>query len=369
MDPVFFCVQGFNLFQAILKRAGILRMEEKITYKSAGVDTEKGREFVQKIKRNVESTHGPRVLGGLGGFAGAFDVSFLKKYNQPILLSGTDGVGTKIELARLLNTFNTVGIDLVAMCVNDILVCGGEPLFFLDYIACGKLDPEKMDQIVAGIVQGCKLSNTALLGGETAEHPGTMKEDEFDLAGFVVGAVEKDLMIDGNSVRPGDQILGLESSGPHSNGFSLIRKLLLKEGKHLPSDPEQVSFLKDYALKPTRIYVESILKLLQKVPVKGMVHITGGGYQENVPRVLPQGSKAKFYKEKIPSGYFFEKIKKDQKLEELELFATFNMGIGYMVIVSEENVDSAKRFLESSGESVHWIGEIVSGNKEEVQFV
>ncbi|AYV54946.1 phosphoribosylformylglycinamidine cyclo-ligase [Leptospira kmetyi] len=369
MGPVFFCVQGFCLFQAILKKNRERRMEEKITYKSAGVDTEKGREFVQKIKRNVESTHGPRVLGGLGGFAGAYDVSVLKKFNQPILLSGTDGVGTKIELARLLNTFDTVGIDLVAMCVNDILVCGGEPFFFLDYIACGKLDPEKMDQIVAGIVQGCKLSNASLLGGETAEHPGTMKEDEFDLAGFVVGAVEKDLMIDGSTIQPGDKILGLESSGPHSNGFSLIRKLLLKDGKHLPSDPEQVKFLKEYALKPTRIYVQSILKLLQKVPVKGMVHITGGGYQENVPRVLPKGSQAKFFKDRIPSGYFFERLKKDHKLDELEMFATFNMGIGYMVIVSEENVPSAKEFLESTGESVHEIGEILSGNKEEVIFV
>ncbi|WP_061223728.1 phosphoribosylformylglycinamidine cyclo-ligase [Leptospira weilii] len=344
-------------------------MKEKITYKSVGVDTEKGREFVQKIKRNVESTHGPRVLGGLGGFAGAYDVSILKKYNQPVLLSGTDGVGTKIELARLLNTFDTIGIDLVAMCVNDILVCGGEPLFFLDYIACGRLDIEKMDRIVAGIVHGCKLSNAALLGGETAEHPGTMKEDEFDLAGFVVGVVERDLMIDGSMIRPGDRILGLESSGPHSNGFSLIRKLLLKDGKHLPSDPEQVKFLKDYALKPTRIYVQSILKLLQKVPVKGMVHITGGGYQENVPRVLPEGSQAKFYKDKIPSGYFFEKIKRDYKLDELELFGTFNMGIGYMLVVSEEHVDIAEEFLESTGESVYRIGEIVSGNREEVRFV
>ncbi|TGK34904.1 phosphoribosylformylglycinamidine cyclo-ligase [Leptospira gomenensis] len=344
-------------------------MEDKITYKSAGVDTEKGREFVQRIKRNVESTHGPRVLGGLGGFAGAFDAGFLKKFDQPVLLSGTDGVGTKIELARILQKFDTIGIDLVAMCVNDILVCGGEPLFFLDYIACGKLDPEKMDRIVSGIVQGCKLSNAALIGGETAEHPGTMKEDEFDLAGFVVGAVEKDRMIDGSSIVPGDRILGLESSGPHSNGFSLIRKLLLKEGKYLPSDSAEVDFLREYALKPTRIYVQSILKLLQKVPVKGMIHITGGGYQENVPRVLPKNAAARFFKDRIPSGYFFEKLKKDHRLEETEMFATFNMGIGYMLVVSPDNVDLAKEFLESTGESVHLIGEIVSGNKEEVLFV
>ncbi|EMN73015.1 phosphoribosylformylglycinamidine cyclo-ligase [Leptospira interrogans] len=370
VSPVFFCVQGISIFSIYSKKeSGLIGMEEKITYKNAGVDTEKGREFIQKIKRNVESTHGPRVIGGLGGFAGAYDVSVLKKYKHPILLSGTDGVGTKIELARLLKIYNTIGIDLVAMCVNDILVCGGEPFFFLDYIACGKLDPEKMDQIVSGIVQGCKMSNASLLGGETAEHPGTMKEDEFDLAGFVVGAVEKDSMIDGSTIRSGDKILGLESSGPHSNGFSLIRKLLLKEGKYLPTDPQQVKFLKDYALKPTRIYVSSILKLLQQVSVKGMVHITGGGYQENVPRILPQGTQSKFFKEKIPSGYFFEKIKKDHKIEELELFATFNMGIGYMVIVSEENAELAKKIMESSGEVVHEIGEIVSGNKEEVQFV
>ncbi|TGL51804.1 phosphoribosylformylglycinamidine cyclo-ligase [Leptospira wolffii] len=345
-------------------------MEENISYKSAGVDTEAGQEFVKRIKQNVESTHGARVLGGLGGFSGAFDVSFLKNYKNPVLLTGTDGVGTKIELARLFDDHNTIGIDLVAMCANDILVSGGEPLFFLDYIACGKLKPARMESIVAGIVKGCRLSGAALLGGETAEHPGTMEEDEYDLAGFVVGAVEKEDMIDGSTIRPGDIVLGLDSSGPHSNGFSLIRKLYLKEGRKLPEDANVVSFLKEFGLRPTRIYVQSILDLVKKVEVKGMVHITGGGFYENIPRVLPDSVAVELNRENLPNNPFFERLKKDfPNLSEKELYSTFNMGVGYIAIVSKESEADAIRILEQKGEVVRKIGVVTERKNESVVFV
>ncbi|EPG67679.1 phosphoribosylformylglycinamidine cyclo-ligase [Leptospira wolffii] len=345
-------------------------MEENISYKSAGVDTEAGQEFVKRIKQNVESTHGARVLGGLGGFSGAFDVSFLKNYKNPVLLTGTDGVGTKIELARLFDDHSTIGIDLVAMCANDILVSGGEPLFFLDYIACGKLKPARMESIVAGIVKGCRLSGAALLGGETAEHPGTMKEDEYDLAGFVVGAVEKEDMIDGSTIRPGDIVLGLDSSGPHSNGFSLIRKLYLKEGRKLPEDANVVSFLKEFGLRPTRIYVQSILDLVKKVEVKGMVHITGGGFYENIPRVLPDSVAVELNRENLPNNPFFERLKKDfPNLSEKELYSTFNMGVGYIAIVSKESEADAIRILEQKGEVVRKIGVVTERKNESVVFV
>ncbi|EQA45836.1 phosphoribosylformylglycinamidine cyclo-ligase [Leptospira broomii serovar Hurstbridge str. 5399] len=345
-------------------------MESKITYKSAGVDTEAGQDFVRRIKENVESSHGPRVVGGLGGFSGGFDVTFLKNYKNPILLSGTDGVGTKLELARLFGIHDTVGIDLVAMCVNDILVSGGEPLFFLDYIACGKLDPPRMERIVSGIVKGCRLSGAALLGGETAEHPGTMEEDEYDLAGFAVGAVEKQDMIDGSKIRPGDVVLGLESSGPHSNGFSFIRKLYLPEGRKLPSDPSTVEFLREFALRPTRIYVQSILNLIKKVEVKGMVHITGGGFYENIPRVLPNDCGISIERESLPSNPFFEKLRKDfPQIEEKELYSTFNMGVGYIVIVSPDSEAAAQKNLEEKGESVRRIGTIISRKDKSVIFV
>ena len=338
--------------------------DERITYKSAGVDTHAGMEFVKKIKANVHSTHSPNVLGGLGGFAAAYDVSFLKNYRNPVLLSGTDGVGTKLELARLLDIHDSIGVDLVAMCVNDLLVTGAHPLFFLDYISCGKLNIEKMNSIVSGIVRGCRQCGASLVGGETAEHPGIMKEDEYDLAGFAVGVVEKDEIIDGSSIESGDIILRLESSGPHSNGYSLLRKLYLKNGRELPDSEETVQFLKEHLMKPTRIYVESILKLLKQEVVKGMVHITGGGFQENIPRVLPESKSAKIYFDKIPETYVYSKIKKDSQMDVLDLFATFNMGIGFILVVSPDRLDSTIEILSKAGESVHQIGEIVPGKKE-----
>lgn len=343
--------------------------EKKVTYKDAGVDTIAGQNFVKKIKDNVHSTFSPNVLGGLGGFAAAYDVSFLKNYKEPVLLSGTDGVGTKLELSRLLDKHDTVGIDLVAMCVNDLLVNGAKPLFFLDYIACGKLDIRKMSEIVSGIVAGCKMCGASLVGGETAEHPGLMKDDEYDLAGFAVGVVEKEDMIDGMDIVEGDTIIGLESSGPHSNGFSLIRKLYLEEGKHLPKDNAKIDFIREYLLKPTRIYVESILNLLQKESVKGMVHITGGGFYENIPRVLPDGYAARIEKKSLPESYVFGKIKKDHSLDEKDMFATFNMGVGYIIVTSSDKVNTIINELSISGETCHVIGKVIKQAGDEVEIV
>ena len=338
--------------------------EEEISYKNAGVDTEKGQAFVQSIKQMVHSTHSPRVLNGLGGFSAAYDVSFLKNYQNPILLSGTDGVGTKLEIARLLNIHDTIGIDLVAMCVNDLLVNGARPLFFLDYIACGKLDIEKMEKIVSGIVKGCKQCGASLVGGETAEHPGIMKEDEYDLAGFAVGAVEKADFVDGSNLKAGDVILGLQSSGPHSNGFSLLRKLYLKEGRELPKDSSSINFIKEYLFKPTRIYVETILKLMTKVEISGMVHITGGGFTENIPRILKPNLNAKIYKKNLPQSYVFSRIMEEHDISDEVMFSTFNMGIGYIIIVDKLKLDSVVQELSKSEEEYHILGEVVGGDKK-----
>lgn len=334
--------------------------QNKITYKDAGVDTEKGQEFVKRIKANVASTHNKNVLGGLGGFAACYDVSFLKSYQEPILLSGTDGVGTKLQIARQLGIHNTVGIDLVAMCVNDILVNGGKPIFFQDYIACGKLHLPTMEAIVSGIVKGCSLSDCALVGGETAEHPGVMPDDEYDLAGFVVGVVEKGKMIDGKTISPGDTIIGLKSSGPHSNGFSLIRKLLLKDGK-LPTSQEQIDFIKNHIFVPTNIYVKSILSLIDKISIKGMVHITGGGFYENIPRVLPEGVGAEIFS--LPESYVFSKLEKDHSLDRNDMYGTFNMGIGYILVVDSSLVDATMNELHVLGEDSFVIGKTNDSGK------
>lgn len=332
----------------------------KVTYKEAGVDTEKGQEFVKRIKTNVASTHNKNVLGGLGGFAACYDISFLKSYQEPILLSGTDGVGTKLQIARLLDIHDTVGIDLVAMCVNDILVNGGKPLFFQDYIACGKLFLPRMEAIVSGIVNGCKLADCSLVGGETAEHPGVMPDDEYDLAGFVVGVVEKQKMIDGRTIKTGDSIIGLGSSGPHSNGFSLIRKLLLKDGK-LPTGSAEVEFLRDHVFKPTKIYVKTILSIIEKFSIKGMVHITGGGFYENIPRVLPTGFGAEI--DFLPESYVFSKLEKDHSLDRNDMYGTFNMGIGYILVVDPSHVDVIMSELKILGEDAYLIGKTDSTGK------
>ena len=338
------------------------------SYKNAGVDTEAGQEFVSNIKKNVQSTFSPRVLGGLGGFAACYDVSFLKNYKEPVLVSCNDGVGTKLELARLLDKHDTVGIDLVAMSVNDLLVTGATPLFFLDYIACGKLNVKRMEQIVSGIVTGCKLCGTSLVGGETAEHPGTMKEDEYDLAGFAVGAVEKSEMIDGSKVKEGDLIIGLESSGVHSNGFSLLRKLYgIKES--LPNHEKTLEFIKEYLMKPTRIYVNPVLKVLKQNEINGMVHITGGGFYENIPRVFKKELTAVIEKKNLFDSYVFNKIQEDHKLELKDMFSTFNMGVGFMIFANKDNADKIVNELNSFGESAKIIGEVTSRKNEKVELI
>lgn len=331
-----------------------------ITYKDAGVDTEKGQNFVKNIKDKVQSTHDKNVLGGLGGFAACYDVSFLKDYNQPILLSGTDGVGTKLQLAKLLNKHDTVGIDLVAMCANDILVNGGKPLFFQDYIACGKLDLQKMEQIVTGIVKGCEFAGCSLVGGETAEHPGVMPDEEYDLAGFVVGVVEKEKMIDGSSIVPGDVVLGLHSSGPHSNGFSLLRKLLLPNGK-LPTDSESLTFLEEKVFVPTKIYVKSVLRVLEKFKIKGMVHITGGGFYENIPRVLPKGIGVNI--DTLPKSDVFDTLISRFNLSLIDMYSTFNMGIGLVVIVEPNQADQVIEAFQNEGESISVLGVTTNDSK------
>jgi len=341
-------------------------MEPPKSYKSAGVDTKAGQDFVQSIKSKVASTFSTNVLGGLGGFAALYDVSFLKEFKCPVLLSGTDGVGTKLEIARLIQDYSTVGIDLVAMCVNDILVSGGKPLFFQDYIACGRLDIQKMDSIVSGIVEGCHRAECSLVGGETAEHPGVMEPDEIDLAGFVVGVIEKENLINGFSIQKGDLVLGLKSSGAHSNGYSWIRKLLIPDGI-LPQSKSDLNFLKNEVMAPTRIYVKLIQSLLANCKVKGMVHLTGGGYFENIPRVLPQGIGVKLERAKIPTPHLFHKLKKDHQLDELEMFHTFNMGIGYILIADEYDSNHILKYLKELGEEAHFLGVCTDTGKIEIQ--
>jgi phosphoribosylformylglycinamidine cyclo-ligase len=333
--------------------------QQPLTYKDSGVDTEKGQNFVHNIKKNVHRTFDKNVLGGLGGFSASYDANFLKQYNNPILLSGTDGVGTKLEIARLLNFHNTVGIDLVAMCVNDLLVVGGKTLFFQDYISCGRLDLPRMEAIVSGIVDGCLQAGASLVGGETAEHPGLLGDDEYDLAGFAVGVVEKEEMINGSNIQEGNIVIGIESSGPHSNGFSLIRKLLLVDGK-LPSKSSEIEFIQQEAMKPTIVYVPYIMKLLQKIRPKGMVHITGGGFPENIPRVLPSGMGVNLYKKLFPTSSFFDRIRKDYKLEDSTLFSTFNMGVGFILIVDKIDMDSSLEIIRTQGLRAEMIGEIHS---------
>lgn len=330
-----------------------------LTYKDAGVDTEKGQVFIQNIKQKVQSTFDKNVLGGLGGFAASYDVSFLKEYRNPILLSGTDGVGTKLEIARLLDFHSTVGIDLVAMCVNDLLVVGGKSLFFQDYISCGSLNLKRMEAIVSGIVEGCTLAGASLVGGETAEHPGLMEEDEYDLAGFAVGVVERDEMITGEEIKPGDLVIGIESSGPHSNGFSLLRRLLLKDG-NLPSTELEIEFIKNSAMKPTIIYVPYIMELLKTFRPKGMVHITGGGFPENIPRVLRKGQGIELNKKLFPQNEFFTKLQKDHKLSDETMYSTFNMGVGFVLIVDKKDSDAALNSITKQGLRSSIIGSVSS---------
>lgn len=349
--------------------AGASSAEAKqVTYSDAGVDTAKGARAVEGIRAAVRSTYRDEVIGDIGGFGGLFSAAGFKGMQEPVMVSGTDGVGTKLALAQLLSKHDTVGIDLVAMCVNDILVTGAEPLFFLDYIAIGKLQPELVEQVVGGIAEGCRQANCSLIGGEMAEHPGTMDAEDYDLSGFCVGVVDRPKAIDGSTIAQGDVILGLASSGIHSNGYSLVRKVLVEgneENLGRTYDELGGKTLGEALLTPTRIYVKSIRALLDAgVPVKGMAHITGGGISENLNRVLHEGVNALIEKGSWPAVPIIEMACEAAHLSEVEKYKTFNMGIGFMVIVSPEYADEAARVLEGAGESVYRIGEIVAGSGE-----
>ncbi len=326
-----------------------------ISYRDAGVDIEAGDALVEQIKPFAKRTMRPEVLGGIGGFGSLFAMP--KKFKEPILVSGTDGVGTKLKLAFELNKHDTVGIDLVAMSVNDILVQGAEPLFFLDYFACGKLEVGVAAQVIKGIAEGCEQSGCALVGGETAEMPGMYPAGEYDLAGFAVGCVDKANIIDGTTIAAGDVVLGLASSGAHSNGYSLIRKLIDKSGVDFESDFHGRKF-KDVVMAPTRIYVKSILKLIDALPVKGMAHITGGGITENIPRVLPASLTAEISATSWQLPPLFQWLQAQGNIVPSELYKTFNCGIGMAIVLDKAHVAQAKALLETAGETVFEIGKI-----------
>jgi len=337
-----------------------------ISYRDAGVDIEAGDALVEQIKPFAKRTMRPEVLGGIGGFGSLFAVP--KKFNEPILVSGTDGVGTKLKLAFELNKHDTVGIDLVAMSVNDILVQGAEPLFFLDYFACGKLEVGVAAQVIKGIAEGCEQSGCALVGGETAEMPGMYPAGEYDLAGFAVGCVDKANLINGTTIAAGDVVLGLASSGAHSNGYSLIRKLIEKSGIDFESDFHGRKF-KDVVMAPTRIYVKSLLKLIEAMPVKGMAHITGGGITENIPRVLPEGLTAEIKASGWELPPLFQWLQAQGNIVPSEMYKTFNCGIGMAIIMAKEDAAAAKALLEASGETVFEIGHIRAQNAGEAPTI
>lgn len=336
-------------------------------YAAAGVDITAGYEGVRLMKPFVERTKIPGALSGIGGFGGLFAPD-LSGMEEPVLVSGTDGVGTKLRLAQLLDKHDTIGIDCVAMCVNDIICCGAKPLFFLDYIACGKNIPEKIASIVAGVAEGCVQSGAALVGGETAEHPGMMAEDDYDLAGFTVGVVDREKVIDKNRTAPGDAIIALPSAGVHSNGFSLVRRVFNIEHAHLDTPIEALGGkgLGEVLLAPTRIYVKPILTLLEQVEVHGISHITGGGFYENIPRSIPDGLGAKIEKAALRTPPIFDFIAQSGNIPERDMFNTFNMGVGMSVTVSREQADRTLAVLREQGEDAYIMGEIVSGEEKVV---
>ena len=329
---------------------------ESLSYRQAGVDIDAGDALVEAIKPYARRTMRPEVLAGIGGFGALFEIG--KRYEEPVLVAGTDGVGTKLKLAFQLARHDTVGIDLVAMSVNDILVQGAEPLFFLDYFACGRLDVAAATDVVRGIARGCELAGCALIGGETAEMPGMYPEGEYDLAGFAVGVVEKSRIIDGRSIAPGDALLGLASSGAHSNGYSLVRRILERARPDLNADFHGRP-LGEVLLEPTRIYVKPLLELMKHLPVKGMAHITGGGLVENVPRVLPRGCDALLHGSSWPKPPLFDWLAREGGVDGAEMLRVFNCGIGMVVVVAPGDADKAMRQLAAAGERVFRIGEIV----------
>ena len=334
-------------------------------YKKAGVDIEAGYRSVELMKEHVKRTMREEVLGGLGGFSGAFSLAKIKEMEEPVLLSGTDGCGTKVKLAFLLDKHDTIGIDAVAMCVNDIACAGGEPLFFLDYIACGKNYPEKIAAIVGGVAEGCVQSDCALIGGETAEHPGLMPEDEYDLAGFAVGVVDKKDLITGASIKAGDALIGIASTGVHSNGFSLVRKVFPMEREVLDTYHDALGkTLGEALLAPTRIYVKALRSVKEAgVRIKGCSHITGGGFYENIPRMLPDGVKAVVKKDSYKIPEIFRKLAKEGSIEEQMMYNTFNMGIGMVLAVDPADVDATLAALAKTGDQAWLIGEVADGEK------
>ena len=334
-------------------------------YKNAGVDIEAGYKAVELMKKHVKTTMRPEVLGGLGGFSGAFSLESFKNMEKPTLVSGTDGVGTKLKLAFVMDKHDTVGIDCVAMCVNDIACAGGEPLFFLDYVACGKNVPEKIATIVGGVAEGCRQAGAALIGGETAEMPGFYPEEEYDLAGFAVGIVDEKNLITGADLKPGDALIGMASSGVHSNGFSLVRKVFEMSKESLNTYYEELGCtLGEALLAPTKIYVKALKAVKDAgVAIKGCSHITGGGFYENVPRMLPEGVKASIEKDSYPVPPIFKMLQKEGQIEEKIMYNTYNMGIGMVLGVRAEEAQKAMEAIKSAGETPYLIGQIKAGEK------
>lgn len=334
------------------------------SYKQAGVDVTAGYQSVELMKEVVKSTYKEGVISDLGGFGGLYALN-TQKIKEPILVSGTDGVGTKLKLAFLMDKHDTIGQDCVAMCVNDIVCCGAKPLFFLDYMALGKNVPEVVATIVKGVAEGCKMAECSLVGGETAEMPGFYKQGEYDLAGFSVGVVDKEKMINSETIEVGDQVIGIASSGVHSNGFSLIRKIFHINEENIKENKEELGMsLGEALLTPTKIYVKAILALLEKVQVKGISHITGGGFYENMPRMLKEDVSLKIQKDSYPILPIFKLIQKEGNIPERDMYNTFNMGIGMAVIVKKEEAQKAIEILEAQGEKAYVIGEVIKGKKE-----
>ena len=340
-------------------------MEEQMDYKSSGVDIEAGYKSVELMKQYVKTTMRPEVLGGLGGFSGAFSLEKIKNMEKPTLVSGTDGVGTKIKLAFLLDKHDTIGIDCVAMCVNDIACAGGEPLFFLDYIACGKNEPEKIAEIVKGVAEGCVQSEAALIGGETAEHPGLMPEDEYDLAGFAVGVVDEKDLITGENLKAGDVLIGMASSGVHSNGFSLVRKVFEMTAESLNTYYDELgATLGETLLAPTRIYVKALKAVKEAgVTIKACSHITGGGFYENIPRMLKEGTHAIVKKDSYPVPPIFKLMAEKGNIAEQMMYNTYNMGLGMIVAVDPADVDKTMEAMRAAGDTPYVVGSIEEGEK------
>ncbi|KOR87733.1 phosphoribosylformylglycinamidine cyclo-ligase [Paenibacillus solani] len=334
------------------------------TYKQAGVDIAAGNEAVERMKKHVKTTFRPEVMTDLGGFGALFKLN-KDQYEEPVLVSGTDGVGTKLKLAFAMDQHDTIGIDAVAMCVNDIVVQGAEPLFFLDYLACDKVIPSKIESIIKGIADGCNQAGCSLIGGETAEMPGMYSEGEYDIAGFTVGIVDKSKMINGSNIAAGDTVIGLASSGVHSNGFSLVRKLLLEDTGYSLQQvlPELGGRLGDVLLAPTKIYVKPLLGLLKEIEVKGMAHITGGGFIENIPRMLPDGVNIDIEYGAWPILPIFKLMQAQGNISNKDMFTTFNMGIGMVLVVKEQDADAALQYLRTAGEEAYVIGRVTEGER------